>query len=563
MKMFKKIMTLVLAVSMIMVSATGCQSKEEQKQKTVVATEASLADTNDTNATNDTTAKGGTINVHVGPEPNSIDPALNVTVDGGSLLNHAFEGLTKIDQDGIYVDAQAASHTVSEDGLVYTFTLRDDIRWSDGQSVKASDFVYAWQRLVDPATGAEYNYIIDMVQNANAIMTGDAKPDTLGIKALDDKTVEITLVAPCAYFLEICAFPNTFPVRQDIIEAYGDAWATEPEHYVSNGPYTLTEWDHQSKMVYSKNQNYYGVDALGPDQINFMLIEDWNSVLTAFKNGDILFGDELPSEEMEAMKGNGLYFAPQLGTYFLCINNQKEEFKDVNVRKALALAIDRQYIIDSVKKNGAVPADTFVAKSLTEPNGTEFHSNADAWYDTSDYDANVSKAQKLLEDAGYPNGVGFPSIEIMINPGHEDVAQAVQNMWQEKLGLNVTVATNDWAVFVETRQNGEYQIARHGWLADYNDPISFLDMWVSGGGNNDAKFSNEEYDKLIQEVKTTTDNNERYTKMHEAEKILGEEMPIIPIYYYTDPYLQSDSLRGVYTAPLGYKFFMYCETVQQ
>ncbi|RDY31961.1 peptide ABC transporter substrate-binding protein [Lachnotalea glycerini] len=546
-----------------MVSATGCQSKEEQKQKTVVATEASLADTNDTNATNDTTAKGGTINVHVGPEPNSIDPALNVTVDGGSLLNHAFEGLTKIDQDGIYVDAQAASHTVSEDGLVYTFTLRDDIRWSDGQSVKASDFVYAWQRLVDPATGAEYNYIIDMVQNANAIMTGDAKPDTLGIKALDDKTVEITLVAPCAYFLEICAFPNTFPVRQDIIEAYGDAWATEPEHYVSNGPYTLTEWDHQSKMVYSKNQNYYGVDALGPDQINFMLIEDWNSVLTAFKNGDILFGDELPSEEMEAMKGNGLYFAPQLGTYFLCINNQKEEFKDVNVRKALALAIDRQYIIDSVKKNGAVPADTFVAKSLTEPNGTEFHSNADAWYDTSDYDANVSKAQKLLEDAGYPNGVGFPSIEIMINPGHEDVAQAVQNMWQEKLGLNVTVATNDWAVFVETRQNGEYQIARHGWLADYNDPISFLDMWVSGGGNNDAKFSNEEYDKLIQEVKTTTDNNERYTKMHEAEKILGEEMPIIPIYYYTDPYLQSDSLRGVYTAPLGYKFFMYCETVQQ
>jgi len=563
MKMFKKIMTLVLVVSMIMVSATGCQSKEEQKQKTVVATEASLADTNDTNATNDTTAKGGTINVHVGPEPNSIDPALNVTVDGGSLLNHAFEGLTKIDQDGIYVDAQAASHTVSEDGLVYTFTLRDDIRWSDGQSVKASDFVYAWQRLVDPATGAEYNYIIDMVQNANAIMTGDAKPDTLGIKALDDKTVEITLVAPCAYFLEICAFPNTFPVRQDIIEAYGDAWATEPEHYVSNGPYTLTEWDHQSKMVYSKNQNYYGADALGPDQINFMLIEDWNSVLTAFKNGDILFGDELPSEEMEAMKGNGLYFAPQLGTYFLCINNQKEEFKDVNVRKALALAIDRQYIIDSVKKNGAVPADTFVAKSLTEPDGTEFHSNADAWYDTSDYDANVSKAQKLLEDAGYPNGVGFPSIEIMINPGHEDVAQAVQNMWQEKLGLNVTVATNDWAVFVETRQNGEYQIARHGWLADYNDPISFLDMWVSGGGNNDAKFSNEEYDKLIQEVKTTTDNNERYTKMHEEEKILGEEMPIIPIYYYTDPYLQSDSLRGVYTAPLGYKFFMYCETVQQ
>jgi oligopeptide transport system substrate-binding protein len=568
MRNFKKIVAMTLAATMLMATVTGCASKDAQKQDA-----ADSQATTDSQTTTDTTAtpdatdvattKGGEISVQIAGEPYSIDPQMGNTVDGGSLVNHGFEGLMKINQDGEYVDAQAASHTVSADGLVYTFILRDDIKWSDGEPVKASDFVYSWQRLVDPATASDYNYIIDMVANANEVMSGEATPDTLGIKALDDKTVEITLAVPCTYFDEICAFPNTFPVRQDIIEEFGDAWATEPDHYVSNGPYVLTSWEHQSKMVYTKNENYYGVDELGPDTINFVLIEDYNSILTAFKNGDISFGEDLPSEEMEAMKGNGLYFAPQLGTYFLCINNEKEEFKDANVRKALSLAIDRQYITDSVKKNGAVPADTYVAQGLTEPDETEFHDNAEKWYDATDYDSNVAEAQQLLADAGFPNGEGFPSIELMINPGHEDVAQAVQNMWAEKLGLNVTIASNDWAVFVQTRKDGEYQIARHGWLADYNDPISFLDMWVTGGGQNDAKFSNAEYDKLIEEIKASTDNNERFEKMHQAETILGEEMPIIPIYYYTDPYLLADSLKGVYTAPIGYKYFMYCETVQQ
>jgi oligopeptide transport system substrate-binding protein len=564
MKKIKKIVAVMLAATMVMATATGCQSKEAQKQSAEENTDsAATTDSGDADATEAVTTKGGEISVHVGPEPNSIDPQLSQSVDCASLINHAFEGLMKIDAEGNYVDAQAASHTISEDGLVYTFTLRDDIKWSDGQPVTANDFVYSWQRLVDPATASEYNYIIDMVVNANEIMAGEATPDTLGIKALDEKTVEITLVAPCTFFEEICAFPNTFPVRKDIIEEFGESWATEPDHYVSNGPYVLTSWEHQSKMVYAKNENYYDVANLGPDTINFVLIEDRNSILTAFKNGDILFGDDLPSEEMDAMKDNGLYYAPQLGTYFLCINNDKEEFKDAKIRKALSLVIDRQYIVDYVTKNGAIPADTFVPEGLTDTDGKEFHDNATKWYDLSNYDLNVAEAQKLMEEAGYSNGEGFPTIELMINPGHEDVAQAVQNMWQDKLGLNVTVAKNDWAVFIETRNNGEYQIARHGWLADYNDPITFLDMWVTGGGNNNAMYSNAEYDKLIQEIKASSDNNERFEKMHEAETILGEEMPIIPIYYYTDPYLLSDSLKGMYTSPTGYKYFMYCETAQQ
>ena len=386
--------------------------------------------------------------------------------------------------------------------------------------------------------------------------------DTLGIKALDDQTLEITLASPCTYFPEICAFPATYPIRKDIIDEYGDKWATDPEHYIGNGPYVLTSWEHQAKMVYTKNENYYGVAELGPDTINFILMEDQNAILSAFKNGDILFGDDLPAEEIDAMKDNGLYIEPQLGTYFLCLNVDKEIVSDVKVRKALSLAIDRDYIVNSVTKNGATPADTFIPEGIKDADGNQFHDNSTKWYDLSTYDANVEEAKQLLADAGYADGAGFPSIEIMINPGHEGVAQAVQNMWKENLGINATITTNDWNVFIDTRKKGDYTVARHGWLADYNDPISFLDMWVTGGGNNDANFSDSTYDQLITDIKASTDQTERYSKMHEAENILAEAMPIIPIYYYTDLYLLSDSLKGMYTSPLGFKYFMYCKTVQ-
>ncbi|SCH63730.1 peptide ABC transporter substrate-binding protein [Romboutsia sp. 1001713B170207_170306_H8] len=503
---------------------------------------------------------GFELNVNVGPEPETIDPQKNTASDGSTLINHAFEGLMKLNSENKIVEGQAAKYEVSEDGKVYTFTLRDDAKWSDGEAVKASDFVYSWQRLVDPDTASDYNYMIDMVENANEIMAGEKEVSELGIKAVDEKTVEITLATPTAYFLEICAFPATYPVRQDIIEANPDTWSTDPETYIGNGPYVLESWDHQAKMVYAKNENYYDLENLGPDKINFELMEDQNTILSAFKNGEILFGDDLPSDEIESMKDNGLEIKSQLGTYFLCVNVEKEGLDNDKVRQALSLAIDRKYLVEKVAQGGQIPADTFVPTGLTDADGeTEFHDNAEAWYsaDEKDYEENVKKAKELLKEAGYENGEGLPSIELMCNPGHEPIMEAVQSMWKEELGINVTISSQDWNVFIQTRKDGDYQVARHGWLADYNDPISFLDMWVTDGGNNDAQWSNADYDKLINEVKASTDNNERYEKMHEAEKILGEESPIIPLYYYTDLMLVSDKLEGFYTSPLGYKYFMY------
>lgn len=508
-------------------------------------------------------SKGVELNVNVGPEPATIDPAKNSAVDGATLINHAFEGLMKLDKDNKIVEGQASKYEVNKDETVYTFTLREGIKWSDGEQVKAEDFVYAWQRLVDPKTGADYNYMIDMVKNANEIMAGKKKPKELGIKALDEKTVEVTLTTPTPYFLEVCAFPATFPVRKDIVEANADTWSTDPKTYIGNGPYVLKSWEHQSKMTYVKNENYYDLKKLGPDTINFVLMEDKNTMLSAYKNNEILFADDLPSEEIDAMKDKGLVIEKQLGTYFLSINVKKEGLDNVKVREALSLALDRDYIVEKVAKGGQIPADSFVTTGLTDADGkTEFHENAKKWYDAKDYKGNVEKAKKLLKEAGYENGKGLPSIELMCNPGHEPIMEAVQNMWKENLGLNVTISSQDWNVFLETRKEGDFQVARDGWLGDYNDPISFIDMWITGGGNNNAQWSNKEYDKIVSEIKSTTDAKERYAKMHEAEDLLAKDMPIIPIYYYTDLYLISDKLEGMYTSPLGYKYFMYCTVTE-
>ena len=508
-------------------------------------------------------SEGVEISVNIGPEPATIDPAKNSAVDGATLINHAFEGLMKLDSEGNIVEGQAAKYEVSEDETVYTFTLRDDAKWSDGQAVTAEDFVYSWQRLVSPDTAADYNYMIDMVKNANEIMAGEKKPEELGIKALDEKTVEVTLTTPTPYFLEVCAFPATYPVRKDIVEANADTWATDPETYVGNGPYVLKTWEHQAEMSYVKNENYYDLENLGPDTINFVLMEDKNTILSAFKNGEILFGDDLPSEEIDAMKDNGLYIESQLGTYFLSINVNKEGLDNVKVREALSLAIDRDYIVEKVAKGGQIPADTFVATGLTDADGkTQFHDNATKWYDASDYENNIKKAKELLKEAGYENGEGLPSIELMCNPGHEPIMEAVQNMWKENLGVSSTISSQDWNVFLETRKAGEFQVARDGWLGDYNDPISFIDMWVTGGGNNNAQWSNAEYDKIVKEIKATTDKDKRYELMHQAEDILAKDMPVIPLYYYTDLYLKSDKLEGMYTSPLGYKYFMYCKVTE-
>jgi len=494
------------------------------------------------------------VNVCIASEPMTIDPALNSSVDGAIMLQHSFEGLMKWVNDGkgnaIIDKGQAADYTVSDDGLVYTFTIRDDAKWSDGKPVVAGDFKYAWDRLVDPKTAADYGYIIS---DLNATWA-----------APDDKTFVVTLPNPCTYFLEICAFPATYPVREDIIKSAGDQWTFDPSTNIGNGPYKMSAWEHNSKITYVKNDQYYDYKNLGPAKINFYLMDDANAMLAAFNDGTLNFNEGYPIEEVDSLLASGqLKTAKYLGTYYVCFNTKDKIFKDPLIRKAFSLAIDRNFIVDQITKTGEKPADAYVPPGISDvdgPSGKDFRTVGGSFYSVkaADYDANVKEAQAALAEAGYPGGKGFPTVEYVYNTDsrHKAIAEALQQMWEEKLGVKVTISNEEWGTFLETRKNGDYQIARNGWISDFNDPISFIDMWHTGGGNNDAQYNNTTYDKLVDQVKSSTDNATRMTDMHKAEDILMKDNVVAPIFFYNQPYMVQGIDNWFYT-PLGYFFFSY------
>ncbi|MDR2630020.1 MAG: peptide ABC transporter substrate-binding protein [Spirochaetaceae bacterium] len=522
------------------------------------------------NETTQTQTAPTQITLVFGSEPNTIDPALNSAVDGAIYLSHAFEGLYK------YVDngqgrAQAApgqaagapQKTVNPDGtVVYVYTLRDNLKWSDGKALTAADFVYTWQRLVDPTTAADYSYMIDMVQNANEIMAGEKDKSELGIRALNDKTLEVSLTYDCPFFDEIACFPATFPVRQDVIEQAGDQWTFSPSTYISNGPYRLTEWVHNSYLLFEKNPNYYAPVAEGPDNLRFALMDDDNAMLAGFKSGELDFIEQVPVDEIPALLASGeLKIADYLGIYYVSINTQRPPFTDARVRKAFTLAIDRDYIINQITRTGEKPASGFVPAGTSDATpGSDFRRTGGDYYSVNpaDYQKNVEEARRLLAEAGYPNGAGFPVVEYIYNTNdrHRAIAEALQDMWSTSLGITVTLSNQDWAVFLDTRKVGNYSIARDGWIGDYNDPINFLDMHVTGGGNNNSQYANREYDRLIAAAKGTAVQADRMRYLHQAEDLLvGADYAVGPIYFYTQPYMMNPALSGMYYTPLGYFFF--------
>ena len=487
--------------------------------------------------------------VCVGPNPDTIDPALNSSVDGATLIIHAFEGLYTLDDKSVPVPGQAESVDISDDGTIYTFNLRKDLKWSDGEPLTANDFVYSWNRAISPDTAADYEYMFDVIKGYEDKM--------LDVVAKDDNTLVVTLNNAVPYFLELTAFPAYSPVRQDKIEASADAWATAPESYIGNGPYKLTEWVTGSHMLYTKNENYWNFDSLGAETIKFVLMDDDNAQLQAYNAGELQFIDTVPNDEIETLKAQSDFFVEgQMGTYYVSFNTQKAPFDNPKFREALSLAINRDYICVNIGKAGQIPAGAFVPVGLSdiEP-GSSFREVGGDYYDPADYEGNLAKAKAIIAEL-YPDG-NIPSVEYVYNTGtgHQLIGEALQKDWKE-IGVNVELANQEWATFLNTRKNGEYQIARNGWLNDYNDPIGMLDMFVTDGGNNDGKWSNAEYDTLIKEIKTSSDPKERITKMHEAEDILMNDWAMAPIYYYVDVFMLKPEVKGFWSSPLGFKYFM-------
>lgn len=558
------------------------------------------------------TAAESSIAVCLSSEPDTLDPALNSAVDGATLIAHLFSGLAKWAQDDsgkLVIVADAAKELVkpveNADGTVtYTYTLRDGLKWSDGKDVTANDFEFAWKRAASEELGADYGYMFEVVDGYNE--------GNLNVKALDEKTLEVTLYNAVSYWDELLAFPTYFPVREDVVA--NESWATDPSTYIGNGAYTMTGWDHNSVITIEKNKNFVDADQIKMGKIEFYLSDDSNNMVANFKNGTWQLIDDVPTNEMATLKAeypDEYKVAGQIGTYYVCWNINEEilpaelgltgveaEAARAEIRNAISLLFDRNYIVEEIGQAGQVPASSFVAMGMTNPDGTEFyqtagHNDGFAGYynvDASAIESNYNQAIEVLKkyyDFDGAKFTNFPSMTYLYNTseGHKAIGEYLQAQLAA-VGITMNLENQEWNTFLQTRKNGDYSIARNGWLADYSDPICFLDMWTTGSGNNDVQFGKgahadvkgynldltdlgydvkvengtwaETYDVLIKAIKNCTDNNVRYELMHRAEDLLMSTGCICPIYYYTDTYMISKDVHGFFSNPLGYKYFMYC-----
>lgn len=553
---WKSMLSVILIAAMLAILPAGCAGSSSA-------------------ATPTGAGKAFDLTVCLAPNPQSIDPALNVAVDGAVLIQHFFEGLMKWKDDGagnaVLTAGQAASYEVvrnTDETVIYTFHLRDDIFWSDGRPVKAGDFVYAWRRLVDPATAAGYSYIEEMVAGAYEIMMGEADPSTLGVSAADDSTFVVELTYECPYFLEICAFPALMPLRQDVIEANGDQWTFRPETYISNGIYKMEQWTQNDRIVAVPNEYHYDAANLGPDSITFRLMDDENAIYSGFKAGELSFVESVPVEEVPSLLANGtMTAADNLGSYFVCFQNQNAPFDDVRVREAFTLTIDSEYLVSSVTRSGETPAPGLVPYGVYDAGGAgsdDFRTVGGAYWQVPKseaiYQQNCDKARALLAEAGYPDGAGFPPVKYLYSTDGRNqlIAEALQSMWKEQLGVTVSLVNEDWASVLQSCFEGDYDMACSVWNADYNDPASFLDLWQTGAGNNIAFYSNPSYDEAISKASSAGDPAVRMGALHEAENVLiGQDYALAPIFFYTYCYCAAPNLKGIYYNPLGYFFFGY------
>ncbi|MDD6614617.1 MAG: peptide ABC transporter substrate-binding protein [Lachnospiraceae bacterium] len=506
---------------------------------------------------------GKELSVQVGPDPETIDPALNSAVDGGNMILHAFECLLTIDQEGKIAPGQAETWETSEDGLTWTFHLRDGLKWSDGSDLTANDFVYSWKRVCDPEVAAPYaETVLGMVEGFDAAIEGDL--DALAVTAVDDKTLEVKLATPCPYFDSLAAFATLSPVQQATVEANGDAWAIDAATYISNGPFYVSEWVPGSHITMSKNPNYWNADAVKLGSIKWNLIEDSNAAYSAYQNGEVMMIKDVPTEEIPSLQGNEEFHVdPIIGTYYISFNLQKEPFDNVLVRKALNLAVDREYVANTLMQGTYSPATNFMGPGWKDTDGSDFMDNANGGEPYISATADIEGALAALEEAGYPNGEGLPVLHYTTNDAgyHKAVAEYLQDAWKE-IGVTLEVEIVEWSSFTPMRRNGEFEIARNGWVGDYSDPSNQLELLYSTNGNNDGKYSNADFDAAIDASRSTTDTAERSAALHQAEDIMMNDYACLPLAYYNDFWLQSSKITGSWHSAYGYWHFMYADIAE-
>lgn len=520
------------------------------------------------NGANEATADAGSsegkiLRTNNNSEPGSLDPALATGTHDSWAMQHMFEGLMKYNEKGEVVEGMAKEMKVSDDGLKYTFTLRDDAKWSNGDPLTAQDFEFAWKRVLDPETASEYSYQLYYLKNGEAYNNGEAKAEDVGVKAVDDKTLEVELETATKYFPGLAAFYTLYPVPKAIVEKNPD-WAKDPKKgdFVTNGPFVIKDWKHNEGIDLVKNDQYYDKDKVKLAGIHFDIIEDQNTSWQRYEGGEYDFMVSPPNtivNKLKQAKDEQLTIGDDLGTYYFAFNVKEKPLNNVKVRQALSLAIDRKSIVENITQGGQVPAEGMVPFGLLDDQDKDFRDDQGNLVKED-----VEEAKKLLDEGLAEEGMTKADLNgkvIVYNTdeSHKKIAQAVQEMWNSKLGISVNLENMEFQTLIDRRRQGDYFISRAGWMGDYADPMTMLDLFMTGNPQNDPKWSNAKFDELLKKAKTETDQKVRMDSMKEAEKIMMEEMPVIPIYFYTQPYVTKPNVKGIYKVILNYPFLTYAE----
>jgi oligopeptide transport system substrate-binding protein len=486
-----------------------------------------------------------------GGEPGSLHPALSQGTHESIILDHIFEGLMKRDKDSKIVPGMAKEYTLSKDNLTYTFTLRDGIKWSNGDPVIASDFEYAWKFALNPLSASNYAYQLYYLAGGEEYNSANPKKvskedmqkleDAVGVKAKDDKTLVVTLKQATPYFLELCAFYTYYPIDQKVQQANKD-WAIEGNTHVSNGPFKITQWNHDQDIVVAKNDNYYNKKEVKLSGIDFIISEDLNTNWQMYQNDEIQVDYDLPGDVLGKLKSENnaeLKIPTELATYFYRFNTSKKPFNNVKVRKALSMAINRQSLIDNVSQGGQLPAFALVPTGVPDAKG-EFRKNGGDYFTE-----NIEEAKKLLAEGLKEEGMDKLSFSILYNTSeqHKKMAEAIQQMWN-KLGIEVKLENVEFKVKIDREHSLDYAVSRAGWIGDYVDPNTFLDLFTSWSKQNDTGWKSSKYDELIKSASSEFNVEKRMGYLHQAEKLIVEDYPIMPIYYYTRPMMVKSNLVG-------------------
>ena len=537
MKKFSAILLCVLLVSALFVS---CGKKEEAPKPAATATPAATvapAAVTPAPAATPTPAPAApapvakdeiVFRISNGAEPESLDPALIQGVPEHRIFEALFEGLVANDPEtALAVPGVAESWTGNEDGTQYTFKLRKDAMWSDGTPITADDVVYSWLRILDPNTAGPYAWFPCMfLAGATEFNAGEAGPEAVGIRALDDHTFQMDLIGPLPYAVDALTHYSFAIVPKHTIEKYGSAW-TDPANFVGNGPFVLTERVAQTSLTVSKNEKYWDKDAVKVDKVIFYSSDSDTTNYNMYLNGEIDWATNVPPDQLNAASmRDDFQTAPQLSTYYYVFQTEKSPMNNPLVRQALALAVDRTALVEGVTKAGQIPAWGIVPPM--------------AGYDAlafpyENQDDAIAAAQKLLSDAGYPNGNGFPSVSILYNTNeaHKQIAEFIQQEWKNNLGINVTLENQEWQTYLSNRNQGNFTVARAGWVGDYQDPNTFLDMFITGAGMNGGMYTNDVYDLLINEAARMEAGPDRFGTLKTAEDIMiNQDQAMMPLYYY-------------------------------